>query len=81
MGETVLAGAKQSLACTKTQGNGAVTPQETEPDLGPKVGVSYGSVIQKWLALGSRVLVAAILEGGPWSKSPWRLPKIKHFIH
>ena len=47
MGETLLAGAKQSLACTKTQGNGAVTPQETEPDLGPKLGVSYGSVVQK----------------------------------
>ena len=64
--ETLLAGDKQNLACTKTQGKGAVTPQETEPDLPPKVGVSYGSEVQEWLALGTRVLAAAILEGGPW---------------
>ena len=81
MGETLLAGDKQNLACTKTQGKEAVTPLETEPDLPPKVGVSYGSVGQQWLALGTRVLAAAILEGGPWCKSPWRLLKIKHFIH
>ena len=79
--ETLLAGDKQNLACTKTQGKGAVTPQETEPDLPPKVGVTYGSEVQKRLALGTRVLAAAILEGGPWCKSPWRLPKIKRFIH
>ena len=65
-GETLLAGDKQNLACTKTQGKGAVTPQETEPDLPPKVGVAYGSEVQKRLALGTRVLAAAILEGGPW---------------
>ena len=64
--ETLLAGDKQNLACTKTQGKGAVTPQETEPDLPPKVGVAYGSEVQKRLALGTRVLAAAILEGGPW---------------
>ena len=43
-----------------------MTPQETEPDLPPKVGVTYGSEVQKRLALGTRVLAAAILEGGPW---------------
>ena len=81
MGETLLAGDKQNLECTKTQGKGTVTPQETESDLHPKVEVSYGSVGQQWLALGTRVLAEAILEGGPWCKSPWRLLKIKHFIH
>ena len=34
LGETETLGEhKQNLVCTRTQGQGAVTPQETEPDL------------------------------------------------
>ena len=42
LGETdsTLGGHKQGLACTKTQGKGAVTPQKTEPDLNAGVGGS-----------------------------------------
>ena len=32
-GKQTLGGHKQNLVCTRTQEKGAVTPQETEPDL------------------------------------------------
>ena len=51
--DSILKGDKQNLACTMTQGIGAVTPQETEPDLPAKVGVSCGGMGQQWLALQS----------------------------
>ena len=40
MKDSTLAGHKQNLACTKTQGEGAMIPQETEPDLSASVGKS-----------------------------------------
>ena len=42
LGETdsTLGGHKQNLACIKTQGKGAVTPKEAEPDLPASVGGS-----------------------------------------
>ena len=33
LGEQTLGGHKQNLVCTRTQEKGAVTPQETDPDL------------------------------------------------
>ena len=33
LGKQTLRGHKQNLVCTRTQEKGAVTPQETEPDL------------------------------------------------
>ena len=41
---------KQNLACTKTQGKGEVTPQETELKLPASVG---GSSMEDWVCRGS----------------------------
>jgi len=38
---------KNNLAVTKTQGKGAVTPQETDPDLPASVG---GSPVEAWVS-------------------------------
>ena len=51
--DSILKGDKQNLACTMSQWIGAVTRQETEPDLPAKVGVSCGGMGQQWLALQS----------------------------
>ena len=54
LGKQTLGGHKQNLVCTKTQEKGAVTPQETDPDLPvsvqeslAEVGVSSG-LLQGW---------------------------------
>ena len=39
---------KQNLAYTKTQGKGAVTPQETEPDLPAGVGEAWINSGSPW---------------------------------
>ena len=64
LGKQTLGGHKQKLVCTKTQEKGAVTPQETDPDLAVSVqeppaeaGVSSG------LAAGLEALSAAVLHG------------------
>ena len=46
---------------TETQGKGAVTPQETDPDLPECPGVSGGGVGRWWPAAGSGALSAAVL--------------------
>ena len=40
---------KQNLACSRTQGQGAVTPQETEADLPASAG---GSPTEAWVGSG-----------------------------
>ena len=65
MGETVLAGDKQNLACTKTQREGAVTPQETEMKLPASVG---GSSVEALVGSGSSQ------DGGSGSSSPGKFP-------
>ena len=55
LGEQTLGGHKQNLVRTRTQEKGAVTPQETDPDLTVSV--------QKSLAEGS------INSGLPWGQS------------
>ena len=40
MGKQTIEGHKQNLVCTRIQEKGAVTPQETEPDLPVSVQVS-----------------------------------------
>ena len=55
LGKQTLGGHKQNLVCTRTQEKGAVTPQETDPDLPVSVqespveacGVS-GGLLQGW---------------------------------
>ena len=47
-----LGGHKQSLWCTRTQEKGAVTPQETEPDLTASLGVSGTGLGPQWSAMG-----------------------------
>jgi len=42
-GETTLGGHKQNLVCTRTQEKGAVTPQETDPDLPESVQESLAA--------------------------------------
>ena len=50
--------------CTRTQKKGAVTPQETDPDLSRECpGVSGGGVGRQWPATGSGALTAAM---GAW---------------
>ena len=58
---------KQNLACTRTQGKGAVTPQETESDLPARAG---GSPIEAWVGSG--------LPGGQGagSSGPGRCPLV-----
>ena len=48
--DSILGGHKQNLVCTKTQGEGAVMPQETEPDLSASVG---GSSVEALVGSGS----------------------------
>ena len=43
-GDSTLGGHIQSSVCIRTQGEGAVTPQETEPDLPASVGASPAEV-------------------------------------
>ena len=50
---------KQNLACTKTQGKGAVTPQETELDLPAGVG-------EAWINSGSP------WGQGHWQQQSWK---------
>ena len=52
------------------QGRGAVTSQETGPDL--PVSVSSGGTGQQWPALGTGALAAADLGGTVCGKSPLR---------
>ena len=54
---------KQNLACTKTQGKGAVTPQETEPNLPASVG---GFPMEVWISSG------LLRDGGTSRSSPGR---------
>ena len=70
---------KQNLACTRTQGKGAVTPQETESDLPARAG---GSPIEAWVGSGlpgGQALAAAALGGARWCEpsgsSPFTLPQ------
>ena len=49
LGKQTLGGHKQNLVCTRTQEKGAVTPQETEPDL--PVSVQESSV-EAWVGGG-----------------------------
>ena len=44
--DSTLGGYRQNLVYTKTQGKGAVVPQETEPDLPASVG---GSLADSWV--------------------------------
>ena len=49
----MLGGYKQSFVCTRTQGKGTVSPQETEPDLPVSVQESQAEVWVQWTAAGS----------------------------
>ena len=44
LGKQTLGGDKPNLVCTRTQENGAVTPQETDPDLPMRVQESLVEV-------------------------------------
>ena len=54
LGKQTLGGHKQYLVCTRTQEEGAVTPQETDPDLPVSVQESLaegwvsGGLLQGW---------------------------------
>ena len=49
LGKQTLDGHKQNIVCTRTQEKGAVTPQETDPDL--LVGVQE-SPAEAWVSSG-----------------------------
>ena len=65
----------QNLLCTKTQREGAVTPQTTEPKLPASVG---GSPVVARAGRGSPtgmgVRAASSQEGPPWHKLSWGSP-------
>ena len=60
-----LGGHKQNLVCTRTERKGAVTPQETEPDLPASVG---GSPVEAWVGSGS------LWGQGHWQQQSWKMP-------
>ena len=49
LGKQILRGHTQNLVCTRTQEKGAVTPQETEPDLPVSV---QESLVEAWVGGG-----------------------------
>ena len=49
MGKQTLGGHKQKLVCTRIQEKGAVTPQETDPDLPMSV---QESLVEAWVGGG-----------------------------
>ena len=51
-GNQTLGGHKQNLVCTRTQKKGAVTPQETEPDLPVSVQESLEALVDRGLPWG-----------------------------
>ena len=62
LGKQPLGGHKQNLVCTRTQENGAVTPQKIEPDLPVSV---QESLMEK----DKRLMEASLCErltGGNW---------------
>ena len=54
LGKQTLGGHKQNLVCTRTQTKGAVSPQETDPDLLVSV---QESPVEAWVGSG-------LLQGG-----------------
>ena len=60
LGKQTLGGHKQNLACTRTQGKGAVTPQETARLACECPGVPGGGMGWKWHAAGSGALSVAV---------------------
>ena len=58
-GKQTLGGHKQNLVCPRTQEKGAVTPQETNPDMPVSPGVSRGGVGRQWPASWLETLSAA----------------------
>ena len=51
LGKQTLGGHKQNLVCTSTQKNGAVIPQETDPDLPMSVQSLLNTHRQVWISL------------------------------
>ena len=79
---------KQNLAYTKTQGKGAVTPQETEPKLPARVGGLRGGMGWQGLTVGPGALAASGWEGPRWCKPssrpplpPPQVPPIRKLTH
>ena len=76
--DSFLGAHKQNLACTKTQGKGAVAPQETKPDLPASVRGSPVEVWVMWVSSGSPWTQEHWQKqswiGAPWPKFSWRSP-------
>ena len=64
--DSTLEGHKQNLVCTRTQGKGGVTPQETEPDL-----LVWEGLLQRCV-----FTVAPSRGGGTVSSSPGSCPLV-----
>ena len=60
LGKQNLGGYKQNLVHTRTQENGAVTPQETDSDMPVSVQESGGGVGQRWPAAGLGALSVSV---------------------
>ena len=65
----------QSSVHIRTQGERAVTPQETEPDLPASVEGSHAEAGgQLWLTMGTRTQAAEVLGSTPWHEPSQSLP-------
>ena len=67
-GKQTLGGHKQNLVCPRTQEKGAVTPQETDPDLPVRV---QESTSQSCVSSGSSVVGLMVIS----SKRAYAIPK------
>ena len=63
--ETPLLEGTHKVVCALGPGEGAVTQQETEPDLPASVGGSPADA-WLWLTVGTRTLAAEVLGSTPW---------------
>ena len=69
-----LGGHKQNLVCTKTQGKGAVTPQETDPDLPVSI---QESLTEAWVEDGLLQGWSTECRMGPLEGGQYYL----HYLH
>ena len=76
VGKQTLGGHKQNLTCTRTQEKGAVTPQETDPDLPVSV---QESLVEAWV--GDGLLQVGGTECSSARMGPFEGYHYLHYLH
>ena len=72
--ESTLGGHTQNLVHIRTQGKGAVTPPETEPNSLLELEGLCRMGGQLWFTMETRTLVAAVLRSTHWHEASMRSP-------